>query len=236
MRKYYFNRVRKLLRTVIRKTGFDIIRVVEKKSTPHLDVICTYLAEYRQVTNFIPGMISPEAAELLYSIVVCQDIEGDILEIGAWQGKSTSYLARAVLDSSNGNMFAVDHFMGNVGKEHLYFIEVGGANLKTQFEDNMLTLGLNEVITLLPYSSELAYSKLQSRSLRFLFIDGDHSEMGVKKDIELFCPLVCSGGIVVFDDFNHTSPGVVLAAKQWMEKRNPRSSFVFGNMLVCKIW
>ena len=68
-------------------------------------------------------MISPEAAELLYGMVVAQNVEGDVLEIGSWQGKSTSYLARAVLDSRNGQMFAIDHFMGNAGKENLYFVQ-----------------------------------------------------------------------------------------------------------------
>lgn len=38
-----------------------------------------------------------------------------------------------------------------------------------------------------------------------LFIDGDHSYEGVKKDFELYSPLVSEkGGVVVFDDINHS--------------------------------
>jgi len=226
---------KRVLRSVVRIAGYDIVRVAKPRPTPRVQFGFTDLSEYRRTTNAIPGMISPEAAELLYGIAVVQNVEGDILEIGSWQGKSTSYLARAVVDSRNGHMFAVDHFMGNAGKENLYFVNGGWVDLKAQFERNMHILNLHDAVTLLPYSSEQAYPKLADRVFRLLFIDGDHTEQGVKKDIELFCPLVRTGGVVVFDDFNNTSPGVVLAAEQWVKLQRPRSSFICGNMLVCKI-
>lgn len=34
----------------------------------------------------------------------------------------------------------------------------------------------------------------------FLFIDGDHSYEGVKKDFEMYAPLVRKGGIIIFHD------------------------------------
>ena len=225
---------KRVLQSTVRIAGYEIVRVAKPRPTPRIHFDSTVLSEYRRITNFIPGMISAEAAELLYSIAVVQSVEGDLLEIGSWQGKSTSYLARAAVDSKNGHMFAVDHFMGNVGKENLYFVDKG-LNLKAQFERNMNALNLHDAVTLLPYSSENAYPDLKDRLFRFLFIDGDHTLRGVKKDIELFCPLVCTGGVVVFDDFDNTFPGVIMAAEEWVKLRGPRSSFVFGNMLVCKI-
>lgn len=41
---------------------------------------------------------------------------------------------------------------------------------------------------------------LTSNKLDFLFIDGDHSYEGVKKDFEMYSPLVRKGGIVAFHD------------------------------------
>lgn len=227
---------KRTLRAVLLRAGYDIVRVAKPRPTPRVQFSCTDLSEYRRTTNSIPGMISPEAAELLYGIAVVQNIEGDILEIGSWQGKSTSYLARAVMDSKNGHVFAVDHFMGNVRKESIYFVDGGGsANLQVQFERNMHTLNLHDYITLFPCHSEKAYPSLANKVLRLLFVDGDHTYEGAKKDIELFCPLVRIGGVVIFDDFNNTSPGVVLAAEQWVKTQCPRTAFVNGNMLVCKI-
>ncbi|MGC8776165.1 MAG: class I SAM-dependent methyltransferase [Minisyncoccia bacterium] len=41
---------------------------------------------------------------------------------------------------------------------------------------------------------------LNGNKLDFLFIDGDHSYEGVKKDFEMYSPLVKKGGIIAFHD------------------------------------
>ena len=41
---------------------------------------------------------------------------------------------------------------------------------------------------------------LGERKLDFLFIDGDHSYQGVKKDYEMYSPLVRKGGVIAFHD------------------------------------
>jgi len=41
---------------------------------------------------------------------------------------------------------------------------------------------------------------LKGRKVDFLFIDGDHSYEGVKKDFEMYSPLVRKGGIIAFHD------------------------------------
>lgn len=41
---------------------------------------------------------------------------------------------------------------------------------------------------------------LNGKQLDFLFIDGDHTYEGVKKDFEMYSPLVKKGGIIVFHD------------------------------------
>jgi predicted O-methyltransferase YrrM len=42
--------------------------------------------------------------------------------------------------------------------------------------------------------------KLRGRKLDFLFIDGDHSYQGVRRDFEMYAPLVRQGGILGFHD------------------------------------
>lgn len=41
---------------------------------------------------------------------------------------------------------------------------------------------------------------LGGREIDFLFIDGDHSYAGVKKDYEMYAPLVRAGGVIAFHD------------------------------------
>ena len=43
-------------------------------------------------------------------------------------------------------------------------------------------------------------SVLGSRAVDFLYIDGDHTYEGAKKDFEMYSPLVTKGGIVAFHD------------------------------------
>jgi predicted O-methyltransferase YrrM len=47
---------------------------------------------------------------------------------------------------------------------------------------------------------------LQGYKLDFLFIDGDHSYEGVKKDFEMYSPLVRSGGLIAFHDITPCGP------------------------------
>jgi predicted O-methyltransferase YrrM len=42
-------------------------------------------------------------------------------------------------------------------------------------------------------------------NIDFLFIDGDHSEAGVRQDFEMYSPLVRKGGIIVLHDVVYTS-------------------------------
>lgn len=43
---------------------------------------------------------------------------------------------------------------------------------------------------------------LQNQKLDFIFIDGDHSYEGVKKDFEMYSPFINPGGYIAFHDIN----------------------------------
>ena len=56
---------------------------------------------------------------------------------------------------------------------------------------------------------------LDGRRIDFLFVDGDHSYEGVRRDFELYTPFVRSGGIVALHDIaSPIAPGV---ARFWEE-------------------
>lgn len=182
---------------------------------------------------FIPSMLSPESGKFLYALCYLQQIAGDVVEIGSWQGYSTSFLARAVKDSGNGSFFAIDHFRGNVGKEDRY--RVGAADLsdlRANFERNMRQLGVWDAVHLLDMPDDDAAERLHGRTVRFLFIDGDHSRSGVEKDIRLFFPLLHPGAIVVFDDFAPRFPGLLEAVDDLLAKSPVRRAFSYRNTLV----
>jgi len=62
--------------------------------------------------------------------------------------------------------------------------------------------------------------KVSDRKYDLLFIDGDHSYEGIKKDFEMYSPLVREGGIVAFHDIL-SEEGVF---KFWSEIKNMHES------------
>ncbi len=50
--------------------------------------------------------------------------------------------------------------------------------------------------------------RLQDHKIDLLFIDGDHTYQGVKKDFQMYSPLVREGGIVAFHDIVTHDPNV----------------------------
>jgi len=52
-------------------------------------------------------------------------------------------------------------------------------------------------------------SVFQGQPLDYLFIDGDHTYEGVKRDFEMYSPLVGKGGMIAFHDIVDGPPGCV---------------------------
>ena len=74
-----------------------------------------------------------------------------------------------------------------------------------------------------------------SRKFEVIFIDGDHSYEGVKRDFESSLPLLKDGGYVIFHDINSIGcPGVV---GLWNEIKNEKCiEFVRSNTCGIGIW
>jgi len=183
----------------------------------------------------IPGMLSEESARILFALCYAQEMKGDVVEVGSWQGYSTSFLARAVAETGNGRMYAIDHFRGNAGKEPVYAAgQADLGDLPGLFRDHMRKAGLAETVQLLAMPNEEAAAELRrdGARIRFLFIDGDHSPEGVRRDIDLFFPMLLPGAIVVFDDCTSSAPGVIEAVDDLLEMGICETAFSYPNTVV----
>ncbi len=68
---------------------------------------------------------------------------------------------------------------------------------------------------------EEARKILNGQTVDFLFIDGDHTYEGVKKDFDLYSPLVRQGGIVAFHDVAiHPKESECFVHVFWLEIKN----------------
>lgn len=194
------------------------------------------LEQLAKISTSIPGMISPQSGQHIFTMCYLQELQGDVVEIGSWQGRSTSFLARAVQCSGNGAFYAIDHFKGNVGKENYYVVGKSDlSDLENNFLINMEMVGLLDSVKLLNMPNDQAEEKIRNIQIRFLFIDGDHTKEGVEKDIRLFFPKLLPGSIVVFDDFSTCFPGLIDAVNDLLSRQAFSRIMSYNNTLVLMI-
>lgn len=148
--------------------------------------------------------------ESTYKEMVGKAFNGShFVEVGAWLGKSTSYMAVEIAKSRKDIKFdAVDTWEGSPNEPgHQEFIEKLGMSLYDKFLDNMSPV-INYVNPVKGLSEEV--SKLyDDNSLDFVFLDASHDYESVKKDIDCWFPKVKQNGVIAGHDYNEDgTPGV----------------------------
>ena len=234
--------MKNIVKQVVNKLGYKIERLdrVSSSDSPYskYSKIKTNIVDLENLGKMaltIPGMVTPESGKFLYALCYMQDLKGDVVEIGSWQGRSTTFLARAVKESENGKFYAIDHFKGNPGKEQFYKVNGSVNRLKDNFLENISSFGLIDVVNLLDMANTEAADRLKETTIRFLFIDGDHSKEGVQKDIHLFFPMLTKGSIVVFDDYFDGFSGLLDAVDEIFNSYDVERFFYYRHTLVIKV-
>lgn len=77
-------------------------------------------------------------------------------------------------------------------------------------------------------------AKLFQESIKFLFIDGNHSYDGAKIDMQSFCNMLAVGEIIAFDDFAEHLSGVLKIIDQYINLGKIQPIFAFQNTLIFK--
>jgi len=150
----------------------------------------------------ISGMTSPQEVHKLYELA--KDVEdGCIVEVGSYRGRSTSALASGVKDSgSDVPIYAIDpheKFQGELGGEF-------GPNDRAAFFRSMLRSEAYEFVRLVNLSSEVV-GPGWDKPVSLLWLDGDHTYEGVKRDLGCWKPHLSPEAIVVFDDATNPELG-----------------------------
>ena len=133
---------------------------------------------------------------LLFGLAKRHDV-ATIVEIGSFCGGSAAFLAEALKTKGmSGSVFCVDPFMG----APVWFPRGYMHSTYTEFSNNMEMLGLTEQIVPMRGDSASVASIWPALPIDLVFIDGDHSLLGVVSDFEKWAPKVRPGGFVLIDD------------------------------------
>lgn len=165
----------------------------------------------------VPGWETPAEQDLLVQLAREAPADGVIVEIGCEYGMSTSLL----LTGSNRQhgLYSVDNF--HDAKKNIFFANLAEAGLAARSH-------------LIQADSGAAGRNWVGGDISLLFIDGDHSYAGVKRDIETWTGYIKPGGRVAFHDcacMSNTNPHplhyeVTKAVNEWFMLHSDQWSFV----------
>jgi FkbM family methyltransferase len=143
------------------------------------------------------------------------------VEVGAWLGRSTSFMAVEIVNSGKKIKFdVVDTWQGS--EEHQGQIATFDDSLFNKFLDGVRPV-INYITPVIGLSTEVV-NKYKDNSLDFVFLDASHDYENVKKDIEAWYPKVKENGIIAGHDYNsYDWPGVVQAVNEFFGEENLKS-------------
>ena len=159
-----------------------------------------------EVAEAVKGFLPKNEAAALYDAAVAVEVDGPLLEVGSYCGKSSVYLGYAA-QSIGRVLYALDHHRGSeenqAGWEHhdpeLIDKQKGVMDTLPYFRDAIFAAGLEHVvIALVGHSGVIARN--WTTPLSFLFIDGGHGEEPAKADFNGWVPKVKEGGILAIHD------------------------------------
>ena len=153
------------------------------------------------------GWCSAEKAQLLMDLVLLTRPEVCV-EVGAFTGSSILPVAMVLKYLNHGKVFAIDAWSNAQAIQHLddedpnklWWSQVDMHAVHEGFKQLIATRSLTNFCTEIHGPSEKAVGKIPER-IDFLHLDGDYSEIGALRDVELYVPKVKSGGYILLSNF-----------------------------------
>ncbi len=156
----------------------------------------------------VGGLLQSGSIAVLWSLIELQDaldIQGDVAEIGVYQGKTFLLLAHAL--NSGEHAFAIECFG-----------QPSGSDVETAaiFHANLARFGFADVTqTMVADTRTLDIASARARlgtNVRLFSVDGAHGRDAVLHDLALAESVLAPGGVVAADDiFNPWWPGTTEA-------------------------
>lgn len=144
-----------------------------------------------QFAQNIEGWFGENEAKTIFKLASNLNNQGCIVEIGSWCGKSLSYISYGALKNGfNNKIYSIDPFLTSKNEYNGKF---------ETFQDNLKKLNLLDKITHIREKSQIVGESF-NENIELLFIDGFHQYDFVKKDFELFYPLIIENGYFILHD------------------------------------
>jgi predicted O-methyltransferase YrrM len=128
-----------------------------------------------------------------------RDRATDVLEIGAWEGRSTIFWLNYF---PTCRVTCIDTFAGSA-EHHLAYPEQT-STIEQRFDANVAAFGARVDKVKARSSDALPSLGVAGRRFDFIYLDGSHRALDVYADACLAWPLIRSRGALLFDDYTWT--------------------------------
>jgi predicted O-methyltransferase YrrM len=167
-----------------------------------LDIVLNDAWEH---TRRVPGYLGEEEARFLGLLAACIPAKGAIVEIGSFKGRSTVMLAKVASHYGLGPAIAIDPHNSPILFDRQSNPE---ASSYQDFLGSIRAAGVSDHVEFhRAHSADVA--NFWNRPIRLLWIDGDHTYEGAKKDLDGFLPHLVPGAAVAFHDALNSFPGPI---------------------------
>ncbi|SFM74862.1 class I SAM-dependent methyltransferase [Thermodesulforhabdus norvegica] len=166
------------------------------------------------IIDKLHGGVSLEECRLL-SRLASEVLEGCIVEIGSYRGKSAIALAsgvRKISTISKPMIYCIDPHEEFIG---YYGGKFGSQDRGSFYRTMLITRAFRDVALINMSSHDVAQA--WRRPIGLLFIDGDHRYESVKRDFQYWEPHVLLGGLIVFHDATDPKCGPFRLIREIME-------------------
>lgn len=169
----------------------------------------------------VPGLI-PESTGTLLRRLACRVPTGQVVvEIGAYQGRSTCYLAIGSAEGNQVPVMSIDPWdTGTLPGPTRRGVRYLDAETEKAYRRHIEACGVTYLVRQVKGLSQRV--PLPTQPIGLLWVDGAHDYTSVVADIRRWCPLVVSGGYVVFDDYRTRHRGVDRAVRQFAREHGKR--------------
>jgi len=151
----------------------------------------------------ISGLVSQEMLERLYELAQGKHMA---VEIGAWKGRSSVAISSALAD--NGRLYCIDPWWDDLYSPDSFDVDdhygecLDKMTAYHLFRRNIRQMGVDDRIIPLIAASHDIDKYFKDGSLDVLFLDGDHAEHMILKDLLKWQPKCKPDGVLCGDDYD----------------------------------
>jgi predicted O-methyltransferase YrrM len=144
----------------------------------------------------VDGQVSRKECELLMRLAGAVPAGLEVVEIGTYRGRSAIALGLGVCTGNMNRVFAIDPHTEWVGPLGGHF----GPADQAELYSNLTRARLGKIVAVVCLPSARVARSWEGAGVGLLWIDGDHSYEGVKRDFEAWRPHVAESGVIAFHD------------------------------------